>query len=261
MGQTVPLFFSSKAANLSNVNQLATGPGSNWSLMIPREKQPAVTRALYEAFGVNEFEDISLLTGGMTTALVFRIVVRGNPYLLRLIMRTDAFSDPTRQFTCMKAAAEAGIAPRIWCASVEDRVLITDFVEAKPFPDDLALLIAPVLRKLHSLPHFPNPKVMNYLDAMDGFVRQFQAAKILPESETEELFRCYADVARVYPRSDAELVASHNDLKPQNILFDGDRIWLVDWEAAFLNDRYVDLAVVANFFVRDEAHEEDYLSA
>jgi thiamine kinase-like enzyme len=96
---------------------------------------------------------------------------------------------------------------------------------------------------------------------MDGFVRQFQAAKILPESETEELFRRYADVAKVYPRSDTELVACHNDLKPQNILFDGDRIWLVDWEAAFLNDRYVDLAVVANFFVKDEAHEEDYLSA
>ena len=43
--------------------------------------------------------------------------------------------------------------------------------------------------------------------------------------------------------------------------FDGNRIWLVDWESAFLNDRYVDLAIVANFFVKDEAQEEAYLSA
>jgi hypothetical protein len=54
-------------------------------------------------------------------------------------------------------------------------------------------------------------------------------------------------------------VSSHNDLKPENILFDGDRVWLVDWEAAFLNDRYVDLAVVANFAVNSEADEQAYL--
>jgi aminoglycoside phosphotransferase (APT) family kinase protein len=227
--------------------------------MIPEAKQPVVTRALSEAFGVNEFEDIRLLSGGLTSALVFRIVVRGNPYLLRLIMRQEALYDPTRQFTCMKTASEAGIAPRIWYANVEDRVLITDFVDAKPFPDDAAPLIALTIRTLHSLPNFP--KLLNYLDTMDGLIRRFQAAKILPESVTEELFRRYAEVARVYPRNDADLVASHNDLKPQNILFDGERIWLIDWEAAFLNDPYTDLAVVANFFVKDEAHEERFLSA
>ena len=120
-------------------------------------------------------------------------------------------------------------------------------------------LIVPVLRKLHSLPHFP--KVVNYFEASDGFIRRFQTANILPESETEELFRRYADVQKVYPRQDTDLVASHNDLKPQNMLFDGNHILLVDWESAFLNDRYVDLAIVANFFVKDEAQEEAYLSA
>jgi thiamine kinase-like enzyme len=33
----------------------------------------------------------------------------------------------------------------------------------------------------------------------------------------------------------------------------------VDWESAFLNDEYVDLAIAANFFVKDEGEEEDYL--
>jgi thiamine kinase-like enzyme len=159
----------------------------------------------------------------------------------------------------MQTAAEAGIAPRIWYANLEDRILITDFVEAKPYPADMVPLIAPTLRTLHSLPHFP--KVVNYLDAGNGFIRRFRAAKILPESATEEVFLRYADVVKVYPRNDADLVASHNDLKPQNIIFDGERILLVDWEAAFLNDQYVDLAVVANFIVKDEAQEEGYLMA
>ena len=101
--------------------------------MIPEAKQPAVTRALQAAFGVNEYEDIRLLTGGLSTALAFKIVVRKNPYLLK-IMRTEVISDPAHEFACMQTAAEAGIAPRIWYANVEDRILITDFVEAKPFP-------------------------------------------------------------------------------------------------------------------------------
>jgi len=217
-----------------------------------------VTRALQAAFGVNEYEDIRLLTGGLSSALAFKIVVRNNPYLMN-ILRTEVISNPAHEFACQQTAVEAGIAPRIWYANVEERILITDFVEAKPLPDDIVPLIVPTLRKLHALPHFP--KVVNYFDTIDGFIRRFQAAKILPESATGELFRRYANVQKVYPRHATDLVASHNDLKPQNILFDGNRIWLVDWESAFLNDEYVDLAIVANFFVKDEAQEEVYLRA
>jgi thiamine kinase-like enzyme len=63
----------------------------------------------------------------------------------------------------------------------------------------------------------------------------------------------------VYLRHDPDHVGSHYDLKPENILFDGDRVWLVDWEAAFLNDRYTDLAVAANLFVIDESDTAAYL--
>ena len=43
------------------------------------------------------------------------------------------------------------------------------------------------------------------------------------------------------------------------MLFDGKRLWLVDWEAAFQNDRYADLAVVANMIVTHESEERIYL--
>jgi aminoglycoside phosphotransferase (APT) family kinase protein len=229
--------------------------------MIPEAKKDAVARALRAAFGVTEFEDIRMLTAGLSSALVCRMVVRGCPYLLRVIMDTGAAAGPgrgdqTRHFANMKLGAEAGIAPRVWYTSAEDRVSITDFVEARPFPRAEALARLPItLRTLHALPPFPKP--INTL-SLDGFIRRFQDAKILPESETAELFERYAPVTSVYPR-DSDMVSSHNDLKPENVLFDGNRVWLVDWEAAFLNDRYFDLAVVANFVVTNDAEEEAYL--
>ena len=91
---------------------------------------------------------------------------------------------------------------------------------------------------------------------LDGYLQKFQAANILPKAESEEFFARYAELAAVYPHDDAEMVSSHNDLfKPDNILFDGQRVWLVDWEAAFLNDRYADLAVVANQVVTNDEEE------
>ena len=96
--------------------------------------------------------------------------------------------------------------------------------------------------------------------ALDGFLQKFRASSILPENETEELLARYRQVAAVYSRLDSDLAPGHNDLfKPDNMLFDGNRLWLVDWEAAFQNDRYGDLAVVANMIVTNELGERIYL--
>lgn len=98
--------------------------------------------------------------------------------------------------------------------------------------------------------------------AVDGFFRSFQAANILSKEEYGQLSAWHSQLAAVYPRNDSDMVSSHNDLfRPGNVLFDGHRVWLVDWEAAFLNDRYADLAVVANLLVADDAEERAYLQA
>jgi aminoglycoside phosphotransferase (APT) family kinase protein len=226
--------------------------------MIPEARKAAVERALRTAFGVTEFEDIRQLTVGLSSALIFRIVVRDRPYLLRVIMRSDAMGDPTRLFRYMKAGEDAGLAPKVWYTSVEDRVSITDFVNAKPFPKAEALRRMPAtIRELHALPAFP--RTVSYLDAMDGFISRFQAAKTLPESETADAFELYSQARDVYPHVEADMVSSHNDLKPENVLFDGERVWLVDWEAGFLNDRYLDISVVGNFVATNEAEEKLFL--
>jgi hypothetical protein len=238
--------------------------------MIPQEKIEAVTKALRETFGVTEANEIRQIANGTFNKVqVFRIVVRGTPYLLRVILRTE---DPTCHFTCMRAAAEAGLAPRVRYTNVEDRVSITDFVQGViPFARSEALVRLPrLLRALQALPAFPGRAshlntsctfLLQKGPVLDGLLQRCKTMAVLPQDQMDELLARHAQLASVYASLDADMAPSHNDLfKPDNMLFDGERTWLVDWEAAFQNDRYADLAAVANMIVTSDAEEDSYLT-
>ena len=51
-------------------------------------------------------------------------------------------------------------------------------------------------------------------------------------------------IREAYPWDASQPVASHNDPNPRNILFDGERLWLIDWESAYRNDPLVDIAIM-----------------
>ena len=101
--------------------------------------------------------------------------------------------------------------------------------------------------------------MFNHVTAHNGFIWRFRKADLMPKGEIEEIFTRYEQLCAVYPRLDSDMVSCHSDLKPENILFDGQRVWLVGWQAAFVNDRYFDLAVAANFVVTNDADEWIYL--
>jgi hypothetical protein len=69
------------------------------------------------------------------------------------------------------------------------------------------------------------------------------------------------DIRNTYLWDPEQSVSSHNDILPRNLLFDGARLWLVDWESAYCNDPVVDMATMLDNFAPSLDLEEALLQA
>lgn len=232
-----------------------------WQALVPQAKHAAVARAFQSAFQTSCIASIAILAGGRSSALVYKVEVEGASYVLRVIQEINALNDPVRQFACMRTAADVGVAPRVLYTDAEDAVSITEFIPALPIREMLAARevvlarLGEVLRTLQATPPFP--ELIPYMDGVDQFITRFHESGILPEEATREHFRYYAAIQQAYPRHDPYRVSCHHDLNPGNLLFDGTRLWIVDWESAFRNDRYADLANAANYLCRSDSDQDE----
>lgn len=222
-------------------------------MTVSPDQIPAVRKALRATFATETLDSATPLSGGLSGARVWRIRVGGIAYLLRVeAPERDALRDPHRSYVCMRLAAQACLAPGVRYADPDDGVMILDHVEARAsvlgHPGarrELIVELGHALRALHAIEGFP--PLVDYLDGLDALVGQAGRSGVVPLDAFDPWARLLVVCRRLAP----EPVSSHNDLNPRNLLHDGRRIWLIDWEAAFRADRYVDLAAIANTFAAD----------
>jgi aminoglycoside phosphotransferase (APT) family kinase protein len=217
-----------------------------WSL-VAEPRRDAARDAVAAAFGRAPLEAIQPLTGG-ASATTFRIDVAGRPYVLRLEGERSAIRDPDRTFPCLEAAAAAGIAPAVRHLDRAQGVVIVDFHAPVPLGDypggapALCAELGRMMARVQALPAFPRFADYAYLlRAMLGYVRD---STLFAPGLLDAHAEAFETLAAAYPWGAEPRVASHNDLNPRNLIFDGVRLWLIDWETAFRNDPFVDLAQI-----------------
>jgi aminoglycoside phosphotransferase (APT) family kinase protein len=221
---------------------------------------PAVRKALRAAFGTETLDAATSLSGGLSGAWLWRIRVGGIAYLLRVETGRDALRDPHRGHACLKLAAEGCLAPRVRYADPDDGVAITDYIEPRSLSldyagtrKDLVVELAQTVRTLHAIDGFP--PLVDYLDGLSELVDQAARSGVVAAETLAAPLTAWARLREVCKRLKPQPVSSHNDLNPRNLLYDGRRIWLIDWEAAFRADRYVDLSSIANVYAADPEGE------
>jgi hypothetical protein len=219
--------------------------------VLPADRRETARSALAAAFGATPLTALQPVTGGASGALIYRIEIDRKPYLFRMEMRRSPFRNP-HQYVCMQTAVDAGIAPPVHHLDPVEGIVIMDFMPQRPLteypggPMALARGLGRLIARLQATPVFPELRdYLVILDRMLGFIRgsnMFAAGLLDAHAAGFERIR------KVYPWNPSALVSSHNDPNPRNIIFDGERLWLIDWETAFRNDPLTDVAIVAENF-------------
>jgi hypothetical protein len=159
--------------------------------------------------------------------------------------RRSPFRNP-HQYVCMRIAAEAGVAPPVRYADDSAGVAILDFLPQRPLkeypggPAGLAAALGKLAANLQATAPFP--ELVDYRVIIERMLirlrSSFSPGLLDPHLEGFERIR------QAYSWAPSSHVSSHNDPNPGNILFDGDRLWLIDWETSHRNDPLTDIAIL-----------------
>lgn len=198
------------------------------------------------------------IPGGLTNTN-YRVVVDGTPMFVRIPgAGTDLLAvDRGNELHNTRAAAAAGVSPRVLHTLPEWDVFVLEWLEARTMSNaafaapGMPARIAEALHRLHAGPRFRDEFDMfrlseRYLALVD------EQAIAIPAGYREHLDRI--------PRIEAALavhppatVPCHNDLLAENYLDDGERLWIVDFEYSGNDDPAFELGNTAQELGFDEA--------
>lgn len=188
---------------------------------------------------------LSVVPGGLSNH-AWRAEHAGGSYFVRLAASDAERLGVDRASECalLAAVAAAGLAPEVITCDPPGRLLVTRFVAGRHWsrtdahePRNLRR-IGERLRRLHALPSVPGVRTLDF---------RVQAAQL--EAGLVDLGPVDAGVKRTAEVAKAVLATRvprvtvcHNDLHHLNVLDDGERLWLVDWEYGGVGDPLFDLA-------------------
>jgi aminoglycoside phosphotransferase (APT) family kinase protein len=229
--------------------------GSSTFSILPEQHRESARAALLAVVDSGAHVSFEAVPGGASGALVHRVEVDGAAdLLLRIETARDPFRNPHRSYVCLRTAADAGIAPAVHLADPESGIVIMDFIHQRPITEHPGGVIGAIrelggrLADLQATETFP-PLLDDFATLLDQMLAMIENAGVFAPGVLAPVRDGFDRIRAAYPWQHDAQVSSHNDVNPYNVLFDGERIWLIDWEIAFRNDPLADVACVANNFI------------
>lgn len=235
---------------------------ASWQSWLPEPLHEAADAAIATVYGGQPFRCLGPMVAGASGAVALRMRSGGRDHLLRVEVNRERMRNP-HHYRCMEIVAEAGLAPALHYLDADNGVALMDFIHTVPlaqFPGGRPALMAALgtlACELQAAPPFP--ELWDFRTATGRLLglaeRRFAPGLLDPHKAAFERLHAAIDW------DPANQVASHNDPNPQNVLFDGRRLWLIDWEAACRNDPMVDVAILADTLAGTSEERQALLAA
>ena len=206
------------------------------------------------------------LSGGLTNTN-YRVEVEGTPYFVRIPgAKTELLAvDRKNEYYNSKAAAEAGVGPKVRYHLPEYDVMVLEFIDGETMSNQklqspgMPARIARSIKMLHAGPRFLTDFNMfrlteYYLD----ICQQYEVT--IPERYPERMLAVYQieKAVSVHPLS---TVPCNNDLLAENYIDDGSLLRLIDFEYSGNNDPCFELGNTCQELGYDEARIQELCAA
>lgn len=188
-------------------------------------------------------KDISIhpLSGGLTNSN-FKVEVDGIPYFVRVPgASTELLAvDRKNEYHNTKAAAEAGVAPKVLYHLPEYDVMVIEFLNGKTMSKEslnqkgMPSRMAQAIKKLHRGPCFLTDFNMFRLTEYYLGVCKERGIRI-PDGYLERM-PTVAQIEKAMNVKPLAAVPCNNDLLAENYIDDGRQLWLIDYEYSGNND-------------------------
>jgi thiamine kinase-like enzyme len=193
---------------------------------------------------------VSELSGGLTNRN-YRVATPDGTFVARISDNSSELLaiDRDCEYRNAVAAAAAGAGPPVVEYRPEDSLLVIGYIEGRTLgPADVAAAdniprIAQACRRLHSGQRFGNDFDMFAIQRRYHSVAKSRGIRI--PAGYDDLLPQFRAAEQALAAKAAEAVPCHNDLLAANLIDDGDRIWLIDYELSGNNDACFELGNIA----------------
>jgi aminoglycoside phosphotransferase (APT) family kinase protein len=210
---------------------------------------------------------ITRIAMGFSGAGVYRVEAAGEVFVLKIAGEGEPLAGWHRKVHIQQLAANAGLAPRVVHVDEARRAVVSAFVVDRSFPAfywdprtrEAALeLLGRTVRRVHELPLPSDADLKDPREPLATHWSRLEANVALPTFVGDAVRRVLTEEA---PARDRAPVLSHNDVNPTNLVYDGEKLLLLDWDTAGLNDPFYDLAAISVFLRMDEGTCQKLLAA
>ena len=175
---------------------------------------------------------------GLSGAAVYDVATDAGEFVVRVLASSN-HEQWHRYITKLRVVADAGIAPPLAWVDEGERATVSPKIEAQlstaladPVARPQAIAsVVDTLARLHRLPAeafgSADPVAMARLLWDDQVAKPGFPAWALPAVGR-------IDSATALLDADPRRAPGHNDMNPTNVLWDGSRVWLVDWDSGVL---------------------------
>lgn len=184
---------------------------------------------------------IDQLSGGLTNTN-YKITVNGKPYFVRVPgASTDLLAiDRNNEYHNTRAAATAGVAPKVLQHFPEYNAMVIEFLDGKTMSKDslnatgMPTRMAHAIKKLHAGPRFLTD--FNMFRLTEYYLSVCRERSIEVPKGYPERMPTVNEIEKAMLVKPLATVPCNNDLLAENYIDDGNQLWLIDYEYSGNND-------------------------